>query len=161
MREAISLGAYYDRDSDLLKKEIAAHYFGPRSPCNLPKGEDKDVIACISPNSPYSHCGDCMAWSYKAIAETPIPDTYIIITANHHSQEAGVSAAVFNTPLGFVKPDIDLAEAIVKKGTIEFNEKIHERDHGIEVQLPFLQHAKSKDVEKIRIVPIILNEHID
>ncbi len=161
MREPISLGAYYDRDRDLLKKEIVAHYTGPRSPGNLPKGESKDTIACISPNSPYSHCGDCMAWSYKSIAETPLPDTYIIISANHHSQESGLSTAVFNTPLGFILPDVELATAIIKKGTIELNENIHAKDHGIEVQLPFLLHAKYKEQEQIRILPIIINENID
>jgi AmmeMemoRadiSam system protein B len=161
MREPISLGAYYDRDRDLLKKEIDAHYFGPRSPGAIPKGNDKNIVACVAPNSPYSHCGDCMAWTYKSIAETPLPDTYVIISANHHSQEAGISKLVFNMPLGLVQPDTAMIDAIVKQGIIEINEEIHARDHGIEVQLPFLQHAKYDEMDKIHIVPIIINEDIN
>ncbi len=159
MREAISCGAYYERDKDLLREQISAHYFGPRGPGALPKNELKQILGIISPNSPYNHCGDCMAWNYRLITETPIPDVYIIISANHIDQEEGLSTQVFMTPLGFIPSDVELAKAIAKKGTIGIEETPHDNDHGIEVQLPFLQHAKYNDAEKIKILAIIISEN--
>jgi len=162
MREPTCAGTFYDRDPDLLMKEISAHYEGIRGPGGLPLSTQLlKTKAIVVPNSPYNHCGDCMAWGYKAIAETSTPDVYIIIGTNQHSQESGISMYTFNTPLGFMRIDQELARAIVAKGTITVNEEIHQRDHVIEVQLPFLMHAKDKEKEKVKILPILVSKGID
>jgi AmmeMemoRadiSam system protein B len=146
----------------LLKEQIAAHYVGPRGPGMLPRPEiTRNTRAIIAPDSPYHHCGDCMAESYKAIAESPLPDVYIIISANHTSQECGLSKSVFNTPLGLVRSDEALADAIAKHGTLPINEAVHARDQGIEVQLPFLIHAKYTQMDHLRILAVIINETVD
>jgi hypothetical protein len=162
MREAIAAGMYYERDGELLKDEIEAHYEGPRAPGALPlsRAEGK-TLAIIAPNSPYKNCADCMAWSYKAIAESPTPDVYIIIATNQHSQETGLSVTTFNTPLGFARVDQELAKTVAAKGTIGVNEEIHSRDHVIEVQLPFLLHAKRQEIEKVKILPVLVSKGID
>lgn len=162
MREPLFTGTYYNRDPQLLKEQIAAHYLGQRGPGAAPRMTmARNVKGVIAPNSPYHNCGDCMAWSYKAIAETPLPDVYIIISANHTSQECGVSKAVFNTPLGIVRSDEALADAVAKRGTLPVNEMIHARDHGIEVQLPFLLHAKYTEIEHINILAVLVHETVD
>jgi AmmeMemoRadiSam system protein B len=99
-----------------------------------------------------------MAWSYTSICESPIPDVYIIISANHNDQEEGLSSQVFMTPLGFIPTDVELAKSIEVQGVIDINERAHDMDHGIEVQLPFLQHAKYDSIERLKILPIIINE---
>ena len=162
MREPTAAGTYYQRDPTLLKEEIEACYNGVRGPGALPLSKlEQNARAIVVPNSPYPHCGQCMAWAYKAIAETATPDVYIIIAGNHHSEEDGVSVATFNSPLGFVRVDQDLAKHIVEKGTIALNESIHTTDHGIEVQLPFLLHAKAKDIERVKILPIMVSVDTD
>jgi MEMO1 family protein len=162
MREMVAAGRYYVRDPTLLKQQVAAHYSGPRGPGALPLHKvEHNCNAIIVPNSPYVNCGDCMAWGYKMLAESPLADVYIILATNQGSQESGLSMNTYMTPMGPVRIDQELAKAIAKKGTIGFNEEIHTREHPLEVQLPFLQHAKYNELESIKILPILLSHGID
>ncbi len=160
MRSPTCSGIYYERAETLLSEQIDASYHNERGPGALPSGEGRKVKAIIAPNSPYSHCSPCAAWSYKALAETPMPEVYIILSANHHSRESGITTETFETPLGMVRVDQDLARGIVEKGTISYDEEIHNRDHGIEVQLPYLQFAKKQN-EAIKILPVIVSSDLD
>jgi len=162
MREMVAAGRYYDRDPTLLKEEVEAHYNSIRGPGSTPLNrQDGKVRAIIVPNSPYKNCGDCMAWGYKEIAESPLADVYIIIATNQFSQENGLTMRTYETPLGMVRVDQVLAKALAAKGTIGFNDEIHEKDFPIEVQLPFLQHAKMREIEHIKILPILLSYGLD
>lgn len=162
MREPISLGSFYEREPSLLKEQIDALYVGIRGPAALPVSKiEHNVRAIIVPNSPYTNCGQCMAWAYKPLAESPMPQVYIIIGTNQHSQETGISMTTFNTPFGMVRIDQELGKAVIAKGTIEVNEEIHNRDHVIEVQLPFLLHAKRSEMEHIKILPILVSKNVD
>jgi MEMO1 family protein len=162
MRDPVAAGTFYERDGTLLKGEIDALYEHPRGPGSLPlsRAEHK-VKAIIAPNSPYTNCGACMAWSYKMLAETPLADVYIILATNQHSQESGISMTTFNTPLGMARIDQELGRKLVEKGTISVNEEIHSRDHVIEVQLPFLLHAKYHELEHVKILPMLVSKDID
>jgi MEMO1 family protein len=162
MRDPIATGTFYERDGMLLKEQIDAFYESPKGPGALPVNKiEHNIKAIIAPNSPYPNCGACMAWSYKLLAESPLADVYIIIATNQHSQESGISLTTFNTPLGMARIDQELGRALVEKGTIGVNEEIHSRDHVIEVQLPFLQHAKRMESEHIKILPILVSKNID
>lgn len=162
MRESNCAGIYYQRGETLLKEEIEAAYHHERGPGDLPiKKQDSNTLAIIAPNSPYSHCAPCAAWAYKEIAETETPDLYIILSANHHTVESGLTTETFETPLGMVRVDQEFARALVGKGTIGYDDEIHNNDHGIEVQLPYLQFVKQKEIEKIKILPIIISNDID
>jgi AmmeMemoRadiSam system protein B len=162
MRDPIATGTYYQGGETLLSEEIEASYHNKRGPGALPiaKQEEK-VQAIIAPNSPYPHCAPCAAWSYKELAETPTPDLYIVISGNHHSVESGVTTETFVTPLGMVRVDQDFARGLVEKGTVSYDDEIHNRDHGIEVQLPYLQFAKKKELEKLKILPLLVSTDID
>ena len=158
MREAIGAGTYYQRGETLLAEEIEGSYHHDRGPGTTPlKEQKKRVKAIIAPNSPYAHCAPCAAWAYKELAETPLPDLYIILSPNHHSAESGVTTETFLTPLGMVRVDQEFARGLVSKGTISYDDEIHNREHGIEIQLPYLQFAKRKEEEKIKILPLIIS----
>lgn len=162
MRKSNCEGIYFSRGETLLKEEIEAAYHNPRGPGDLPTSkQDADVLGIISPNSPYSHCAPCAAWAYKEIAETETPDLYIILSANHHTVESGLTTETFETPMGMVRVDQEFARALVGKGTIGYDDEIHNNDHGIEIQLPYLQFVKQKEIEKLKILPIIISSDID
>lgn len=125
------------------------------------KTRNRQVQAVIVPHSPYAHCGQCMAWAYKAVAETPRPDVYILIAVNHYSFEAGITLETFSTPLGFVRVDQELARTIISKGHLPENDTIHRMDPVLEVQLPFLMNATEPESEKLKILPVLLNPEED
>lgn len=162
MREPICSGTYYQASETLLAEEIEGSYHADRGPGSTPLGKtEKKVQAIIAPNSPYAHCGPCAAWSYKELAETPTADIYIIISANHHSAESGITTETFITPLGMARVDQEFARGLVEKGTITYDDEIHNREHGIEIQLPYLQFAKKKEIEKLKILPLLVSTDID
>jgi len=59
---------------------------------------------------------------------------------------------VWRMPMGDVDVDSELAKAIVGHSEfVDVNPEAHDREHSIEVQLPFLQHIYG---DKFKIVPI-------
>jgi len=81
----------------------------------------------------------------------------IIIGPNHtgHGKPFAISTdGIWNTPLGNVAIDSELAKAITAKSRyLREDYEAHRGEHSIEVQLPFLQYFK-KD---IKLVPIVLS----
>ncbi|MFL6469700.1 MAG: AmmeMemoRadiSam system protein B, partial [Nitrososphaeraceae archaeon] len=84
-------------------------------------------------------------------------DDVIMIGPNHYGIGNGVSImrnGVWETPLGEIETNQELALEISKSGIMDFDDFAHSRDHCLEVQIPFLQYITKN--KKIRIVPIIL-----
>jgi AmmeMemoRadiSam system protein B len=161
MREMMAAGRHYERDRTLLLSAINAHYEGPRGPGSLPLDRiEHDTCAMIAPTSPYPHCGDCMAWAYKTLAESRIADVYIIV-ANHAAPGSAITQEAFLTPLEIARVDQELARAIIAKGHVDEDDSAHVSDHQIEVQLPFLQHAYRREMERVKILPLLLGTDAD
>jgi AmmeMemoRadiSam system protein B/AmmeMemoRadiSam system protein A len=85
-----------------------------------------------------------------------ISDTVILLGPNHSGRGKPFSLMTSGnwlTPLGTVAVDSELAGRLLAKSRyLEEDTLAHEREHSIEVQLPFLQYFKAD----IKIVPIIL-----
>ncbi|MBN2142914.1 AmmeMemoRadiSam system protein B [Candidatus Woesearchaeota archaeon] len=176
MREPMYAGSFYPRSEKALVKAIEACFGGAYGPGVLPNlskhapkhaktsasVEVKAVVkAVISPHAGYAYSGMAAAWSYKALAEAGLPDVFIILAPNHRGAVSGISVDTFKTPLGLVRVDQDFANLLAKKGTIPINNAVHELEHSLEVQLPFLQYVFEKQAEKIKIVPILVSSDID
>ncbi len=162
MRNPIATGQFYAADRDLLAGEIAACYEGQRGPGSLPLSTKEDAVrAIIAPNSPYRNAGQCMAWAYKRIAETPRADVYIILAPNRVGGETATTLITYGTPLQEARVDQELAKALVAQGNVIFDDEAHARETTIEVQLPFLQHALGNEAEHIKILPILISDEAD
>jgi len=157
MRKSKFNGMFYEKATSLLDAQITECFTGERGPGALPSSiTNKKVTAIIAPHAGYSYSGQAAAWSYKAIAEQGMSDLYIIIAPNHSSKYSGITTETFEMPYGLIRVDQHFARELVQKGNIEVNDAIHEDEHSIEVQLPFLQFIFKKQVEKIKILPILI-----
>ena len=77
----------------------------------------------------------------------------------HHSQTNAVSLDGYETPFGLVRVDKEFATALLAKNSeLAADEKAHEEEHSIEVQLPFLQYVTKDKMHELKIVPIILGD---
>jgi len=162
MRQPIGIGQFYAGEADLLAEEIIACYDGQRGPGAPPLSVRNDrARAVIAPNSPYRNAGQCMAWAYKRIAETPPADVYVIIAPNRTGTENAVTLDAFGTPFQATRVDQELAKALVQKGSVVMDDDAHNRETSVEVQLPFLQHALGSDAERIKILPLLIGESAD
>jgi AmmeMemoRadiSam system protein B len=164
VRKAAYAGLFYPKTSAALNNTIQACFSGDLGPGALPskpRGKVMPVKAVISPHAGYVYSGMAAAWAYKALAETEIPDLFILLGPNHRSNQSGFSLETFETPFGLVRPDQEFAKSLIKKGNIQLNEEIHAHEHSIEVQLPFLQFSLGNSAEKIKILPLLVSDDLD
>ena len=162
VRESIVAGTFYSGKFDHLEEQIVScfnHKFGPG---DLPlKKRTKKLKAIIVPHAGYAYSGPCAAWAYKEVAEAEFPDLFIIIGPSHSGYSSAISIEDWKTPFGLIKTDKEFALKLKENSDLKVNEKVHENEHSVEVQLPFLQFVNKDNMSKLRILPIVLTNDID
>ena len=122
-----------------------------------PVPTDRKVLIAIAPHAGYPYSGPVAAYTYKAIARNHYK-TIVVIGPSHFFPFEGISIwpkGGFKTPLGIVPVDEDFAQALLKENPkFQFLPQVYEREHAIEVELPFLQ----KTFNGVRIVPILMGD---
>jgi len=156
------------KNEDKIRKSIAAGQFYPGDKAELDSMVDGflqeaetpelsgNIRALIVPHAGYEYSGQVAGYSYKVLSKKSF-NRVIIIGNSHQEYFDGISvwnSGYFETPLGKVEIDEDFADKLIKTNNkIYFKESAHLQEHGLEVQLPFLQKVLSSDW---KLVPIIL-----
>ncbi len=142
MRTAVAAGRFYPAASNQLSRTIREKLE------NVPTGAGAPNV--VAPHAGYIYSAQTAAYSYGALKQA---QTYIILGPCHFSpsQLPAVSSQDWQTPLGVARLDREFISVL---DGIEENDIPHERDHAIEVQLPFLQ-VMQNDFE---IVPIAMGD---
>lgn len=155
MRYPAVAGQFYPGDEASLRAEIEKCFKGPLGPGAVPavrKGPRR-ILGGVAPHAGYMFSGMVAAHLYSRIAADGFPRTFVVIGPNHTGRGSGIAVSTddFQTPLGVVKVDLELAKAI-RKDLVDEDPTAHAFEHSIEVQLPFMQYL-SKD---FRFVPICM-----
>jgi MEMO1 family protein len=151
-------GIFYPSEPVELQQLIEQSFKDPKfGPGKIPPSEFKHrIYGIVSPHAGYIYSGAVAANGFYEISSMEFDDV-IMIGPNHYGIGNGVSImrnGVWETPLGEIEINQELALEISKSGIIDFDNFAHSRDHCLEVQIPFLQYITKN--KKIRIVPIIL-----
>lgn len=113
------------------------------------------IVAAIVPHAGWVFSGELAATAFKAIQQVNQEvDTFVIFGAAHRYFGGGAvvyDEGTWETPLGQVQIDADLAGQIVEKGGLA-DPEAHRSEHSIEVQVPFIQHL----FPNAQIVPILV-----
>lgn len=116
------------------------------------KRSKEDAIGVVVPHAGYIYSGRVAGDVFSAIRPK---DTYIILGPNHTGmgETFGLStSSSWKTPLGDVKIDRALADAIMKNSEyVRADDASSAGEHSIEVELPFLQFLQ-KDFTFVPIV---------
>ncbi len=127
----------------------------------------EQVAALIVPHAGYYFSGNVAAAAYQSIADDVQYKRIFLLGPSHHEWLDGASVNTeydyYSTPLGNVKVDVETAQKLIGADSVfSYQPKAHNREHCLEVQLPFLQrfftlHSSlfTKDVPPI--VPIIIS----
>lgn len=144
-------GFYPDKAQDL--SDMVDIFLKVADPAPMP-GE---IFALICPHAGYGFSGQVAAYGYKLIKDKPYK-TVIVIGPSHYYGFNGVSIypeGVFRTPLGDVAIDTEFTQKLLNKDKdILFEPRAFEKEHSVEVQLPFVQRALSN----FSIVPIVIGD---
>ena len=152
-------GKSYEEDPEQLRRQIAGFFTAKEGPSAEPSANRGKVMkGLVVPNYAVKDAGPLYAWAYKELREAESPDVYVLFGIAH----AGLAGPVavtdkdFETPLGVVPVNRPIMDAIKSNGGNEWfaEELVHQREHSIEFQLPFLQETVG--VRKpISMVPIV------
>jgi AmmeMemoRadiSam system protein B len=152
VRPSILAGTWYPGNSDGLSKAIQG-YLSRVEVTSL----DGKLKALIVPHAGYVYSGPVAAYAYRLLQKTRFRRV-ILIGPSHRLGFAGVSVNLqsgYETPLGIVPVDQDLARKILKADpNTRWLRKAHSGEHSLEIQLPFLQTV----LPNFKIVPIIMGQ---
>jgi AmmeMemoRadiSam system protein B/AmmeMemoRadiSam system protein A len=115
------------------------------------------VQSLIVPHAGYPFSGKVAASGYKSISKDTEYKNIFIIASSHKEQFRGASVYAsgnYATPLGEARVNLEIANALIEGNEeISFYKQAHDREHSIEVQVPFIQYH-FKDTPPI--IPIVM-----
>jgi AmmeMemoRadiSam system protein B/AmmeMemoRadiSam system protein A len=154
VRESVIAGSWYPGKKEDLTKLIDS-FLGNADNIGL-----KDIRALIVPHAGYAYSGQVAAHAYKQVAGKEYKKV-MILAPSHLVGFAGASIpnyTHFETPMGEVK--VSSVAGLLKKESklIQSLDLIEEKEHSLEIQLPFLQKALPAGFELIPIVVGDLSE---
>lgn len=145
IRRPAVAGRFYPKDRRRLLADLRSYLTPTLAPVR--------VLGCVVPHAGYVYSGHVAGAVY---ARLDVPARCIVLCPNHTGMGAPLSimsGGAWETPLGTVPVDSELAQALMKGfPVLRDDSEAHRAEHAIEVQLPFLQ-AKRAD---IRFVPIAI-----
>lgn len=155
IRPAAVAGQFYTADAKALAKEVDG-YLSDHPDVKV----DDHTVAVIVPHAGYVFSGDVAGAAYAALSPDHRFDHIFLLGPSHHVWLGGASVAAgykaYQTPLGQVPVDTAFCQQLIDghPDVFRFAESAHDREHDLEVQLPFLQR-RLKTLSPI--VPIIIS----
>jgi hypothetical protein len=145
MRAPMYAGTFYPRTKEELELELDKLFNVDTKYFNGAKG-------IVVPHAGYLYSGKVAAKVYKAISKIN-KKKFVILGVDHYNYGViATSQQDWLTPLGKVKTDINFINKITEEQAIIVDEIAMEKEHSIEIQLPFLQHI----FNNFKFVPIQL-----
>jgi AmmeMemoRadiSam system protein B len=152
IRQPVVAGKFYPSNARILRS-IIDDFLRMADPPEI-KGE---LIALMVPHAGYSYSGSTAAWGYKLL-EGKSFETVVILGPSHSFYYRGCSVyniGDYKTPLGIVKVNRELCNKIIEEdGQTTYYGPLHQSEHSIEVELPFLQIV----LGDFSLIPIVIGE---
>jgi AmmeMemoRadiSam system protein B/AmmeMemoRadiSam system protein A len=154
IKEPNVAGAFYPEDSQELTNLIKYYIDGAKGV--QVKGTP---LVLISPHAGYIYSGPVAGYGFRALSGKNF-QTVIILAPSHYFPFHGASVfaeGAFRTPLGDLEIDSVLARELIVKDLklLFFEPRYFEKEHAVEVELPFLQIALQPG---FKILPVLLGD---
>ncbi len=150
-------GSWYSADPHELESELLGYIEQATLPA-IP-GE---ITGLIAPHAGYFYSGKTAGYAYRAIAGRTF-DLVVIVSPLHEFRPYNLltsAHSAYATPLGEVKIEQDLLSAfrenLLMTQGIDIVPVANDREHSLEIQLPFLQVCLAAPFE---LLPIMVRTH--
>ena len=147
-------GMFYETNPAALQEQLRG-LFEDALKRQIP--EERDTRAIILPHAAYVFSGKVAASGVKQLPPDARFSTIFLIGASHRYSFEGAAlyrGKGFETPLGVVETDHEVCDQLLEASSLfTANEDVHEKEHGLEVQLPLLQHHLN---HPFKIVPLLI-----
>ena len=154
VRPAAQAGRFYDGNPHRLAAEVDSFLANHKDLAN-----ETRVAAIIAPHAGYYFSGNVAAAAYAAVGTAKRYKRIFLLGPSHYEWIDGASVnCAYNcyaTPLGKVPVDRETGAKLLETDSVfQYVPAAHDREHCLEVQIPFLQRRLG-DVPPI--VPIVVN----
>ncbi len=113
------------------------------------------VMALVSPHAGYVYSGQVAAYGYKTVQGKSF-DLVVVLAPSHRVYFKGASVYAvgdYLTPLGVAPVDQEACKALMERDRfIQFHPQVHEQEHSLEVQVPFIQRV----LKEFKLLPIVM-----
>ena len=145
-------GQFYPARKNECAEEIREYLSEAMSDQQLPE----TIVSGIVPHAGWVFSGRLAAMVFSAIKQRhENVDTFIVFGAAHSyfgQQPAVYDKGSWQTPLGEVAIDEDLAEKVLSSGKAISDADAHTYEHSIEVQIPFIKYL----FDDAKILPVLM-----
>jgi len=151
VRKTVFAGSFYPADKVSLSSMIDSYIKEAELKSEKVAGQ---IFGIIAPHAGYEYSGRVAAYAYSQVKGKGYK-TVFIVGSSHRVPFRGIAIypeGSWETPLGIVQVDHGIAQSIMKECRIVRPfPAAFEREHSLEVQVPFLQKA----LAGFKIVPIV------
>ncbi len=150
---------WYPQDEMALTETLKDFFTQAKKEFNL-VGDSQSVKGLIVPHAGMYYSGLCAAATYQSLllqdgAKNDTYKTVIILAPSHTTFINGIALPdydVYKTALGEIKVDTQALKILKNSSLFKIMKEAHDKEHAIEIQLPFLQQVLSN----FKIVPLIV-----
>lgn len=156
VRRAVVDGLFYPAAAGALRAQVVAYVAGVGVAAD-DAGRSPKLL--ITPHAGYVYCGVVAAHAYALLArrrERPIRRV-VLLGPPHRVAVRGLAAPeadAFETPLGEVALDVAALAGLDDLPQVVRDDRAHEREHSLEVQVPFLQTL----LGRFSLVPLVVGD---
>lgn len=155
IREPAVAGMFYPRDTQQCLSDLTGCLArAAEAPAQLQQAER--IVGGVVPHAGWICSGGVAAGVLREIASRPAPAVIIVFGAIHvpHVEHAAVfPSGAWETPLGLANVEARLVDRLCGQcGHLEIDPHAHDREHSIEVEVPFIQHL----LPGVPIIPIMV-----
>lgn len=152
-------GRWYPGDASRLAQSIDGYL--EAAEVETPPGE---VVGIVVPHAGHLYSGPVAAYAYQAVRRQPVKVVAILCPSHFHADGALITTSheAYSTPLGIVPVDQGAVEALAAEleasssaGEPWLVEIGGDREHAIEIQLPFLQRVLPPGFQ---LIPVMLRD---
>jgi hypothetical protein len=149
IRRPAVAGTWYPGTAGSLGRAVDA-YLDAASP-----SAPGDVVALVAPHAGLMYSGPVAAHAYRLV-RARLFEVIVLVGPSHYAAFDGVASwprGAWDTPLGPVAIAADIARRIAETATtVREDERVHAREHSLEMQLPFLRRV----LPEVPIVPLMM-----
>ena len=145
-------GKWYSADPEALSQQVDGYLQAARLP-DLPGA----VVALIAPHAGHRYSGGTAGYAFAAVAGQP-RDLVVVVSPMHESHPAALLTTAhraYATPLGQVPVDEEALrrlEVALMTDRLALTRLANDREHSLEIELPFLQRALPGDFQLLPLM---------
>lgn len=147
-------GRFYPASSTVLRKQVDHLIRDGGAPASPSRGRIK---AIISPHAGFPYSGPIAGSAFAGLGSATRVERVVIIGPSHYEAFPGLAlpaAEALAIPGGRLPVDLDAAAALLERGGVAVNPHAHDREHALEVELPFVLHLFGE----VQVVPLVVGE---